>query len=244
MRESLHTGAGRIASVMLSDGRFPSGGHAHSAGMEQALASGAVRDLDGVTGWAEGVLWSSALTAAGLAASACMLAERSWDAALCAEWENLDAEADARTPSPAQRATARRLGRQLLRTARQVWTSELLDRLAMWWPDGLHRPVAFGVSMSVAGGSPSDAAIGEAYGAVAVPVVAGVRLLNLDPVSSTAVLARLAPAMESVAAGATSAARTASTAADGRSSLPARSAPIADLCAELHATREATLFAS
>jgi len=231
-------GGGRTTLMLLADSRFPSGGHAHSAGMEEAVASGEVGDLDDVAAWAEGVLWTSGLTTAGLAAAACELAGRPRDTASTDAWSELDTEADARTPSPVQRAVTRRLGRQLLRTACRVWPSDVLDELARRWPDGPHRPVVFGATTSVAGGSPSDAAIGEAYGAVAVPVVAALRLLGLDPVSTTSVLSRLAPAMEEVAAVATLAA------CGPPALLPARSAPIVDLCAQSHSTREGALFAS
>ena len=44
-------GGGRRARystlMLLADGRFPSGGHAYSAGMEQAITWGDVRDLAG-----------------------------------------------------------------------------------------------------------------------------------------------------------------------------------------------------
>jgi len=229
---------GRTALLLLGDTRFPSGAHAHSAGMEQAVACGAVRDVDDVAAWAEAVLWTTGLTAAGLAASGASLAGRLDPGSRYPEWHDLDAEADARTPSPAQRATARRLGRQLVRTARRVWDSAPLELLGQRWPDGPHRPVAFGAVVAAAGGGPEDAATAEAYGTVAVPVSAAVRLLGLDPVSGTAVVARLAPGMEEVAA-------TAAAAATGpRRRLPARSAPMVDLYAEMHAAGGGALFAS
>jgi urease accessory protein len=206
--------------------------------MEEAVAAGTIRDIDGVEAWANGVLWTSGVTAAGLAARGCRLARLPEPERSRRDWDDLDAEADARTPSPAQRATARRLGRQLVRTARRVWASELLEMLAVQWPAGLHRPVAFGAAVAVAGGSPPDAALGEAYCSVAVPVGAAVRLLGLDPVSGTGVLARLGAAMQQVADQAAQAASGPSAA------LPARSAPMVDLYAEIHTTREATLFAS
>jgi len=230
--------AERIGLLLLIDSRFPAGGHAHSAGMEEAVAAGTVRDIGGIEAWAHGVLWTSGLTAAGLAASGCRLARLPEPEPSRRDWEDLDAEADARTPSPAQRATARRLGRQLLRTARRVWASELLEMLAVQWPAGLHRPVAFGAAVAAAGGNPPDAAVGEAYSSVAVPVGAAVQLLGLDPVSGAGVLARLGTAMEQVAD------QAARAAAGPPAGLPARSAPMVDQYAEFHITREATLFAS
>ncbi|MGH3387259.1 MAG: urease accessory protein UreF, partial [Actinomadura sp.] len=45
-------------------------------------------------------------------------------------WARLDAEADARTPSPAQRRASRAQGRALLRAARTTWPHPALDALA------------------------------------------------------------------------------------------------------------------
>jgi len=228
----------RAAVLLLADGRFPAGAHAHSAGMETAIGTGVVRDLADVSSWARDVVGTVGFTAAGLAARGCLLAAAG-DREPAGAWDRLDAEADARTPSPVQRDVARRLGRQLLRTACRVWASDLLVELADRWPGGPHRPVAYGAAVAVAGGTPGDAALGEAYGAVAVPVGAAVRLLGLDPVAGAAVVAELAPAMEEVARRAAEAADT-----DDVARLPSRSSPMVDVCAELRAGAEGALFAS
>lgn len=228
---------GSTALLLLADARFPSGGHAHSGGMEEAIDLGIVSDLASLTDWASDVLWTVGLTGAGLAAASGVLAGMRSGAPGPA-WDALDREADARAPSPAQRATSRRLGRQLLRTACRVWESELLLELARRWANGPHRPVAYGAATAVSGGTPVDAALGEAYGSVAVPIGAAVRLLALDPVCGASILAQLAPAMEQVAGQAVSAA------AGEPASLPASSAPMVDLCAQLHANRKGVLFAS
>ena len=36
----------RAALLLLADGRFPAGGHAHSGGVEAAVTHGAVHDTD------------------------------------------------------------------------------------------------------------------------------------------------------------------------------------------------------
>ncbi|MHC3394847.1 urease accessory UreF family protein, partial [Streptomyces lavendulocolor] len=56
----------------------------------------------------------------------------------------LDEAADARTPTPALRATARRLGRQMLRAARATRPGPELDALATAFPRGAHQPVVLG----------------------------------------------------------------------------------------------------
>ncbi|MFG1710481.1 urease accessory protein UreF [Nonomuraea sp. M3C6] len=109
------------ALLVLADGRFPAGGHAHSGGAEAAVTAGRVRDVAGLQEFCRGRLHTSGLVAAGLAAAAA-----AGYAPLL-----LDEAADARTPVPALRHVARRLGRQLLRAARAGWPSADLDALAV-----------------------------------------------------------------------------------------------------------------
>jgi urease accessory protein len=79
---------------------------------------------------------------------------------------------------------------------------------------------------------PAGAALVAAYLSVSAPSTAAQRLLALDPVSVAAVTIRLGPAIEQVAATASSA------------ELPDDSDPLLDLLAERHAAREERLFAS
>ena len=83
----------RAALLLLADGRFPAGGHAHSGGVEAAVAHGAVHDTDSLEAFCRGRLHTTGLTTAGLAAAAAA----GYDPLL------LDDAADARTPAPALR---------------------------------------------------------------------------------------------------------------------------------------------
>ncbi|NDZ79517.1 urease accessory protein UreF, partial [Streptomyces sp. SID10853] len=74
--------------------------------------------------------------------------------------------------------------------------------------------------------------------AAAGPATAAVRLLGLDPFSVHAVLARLGPQLDQLADEATTHKDTAAW------RLPAPSAPLLDISAEVHATWEVRLFAS
>ncbi|MFD8962393.1 urease accessory protein UreF, partial [Streptomyces anulatus] len=150
----------------------------------------------------------------------------------------LDGAADARTPSPALRTTARKLGRQMMRAARATWPSPELDALAAARPRGAHQPVVLGLTARSAGLGPVDAAHCVAYETVSGPATAVVRLLSLDPFHATAVLARLAPELDRVAEQAAEAAR------QGIDALPAASAPLLDITAEAHAAWPVRLFAS
>ncbi|MFI9101976.1 urease accessory protein UreF [Streptomyces fildesensis] len=224
--------AARAALLMLADGRFPAGGHAHSGGGEAAVTAGLIHDPASLAAFCRGRLHTSGLVAAALAAAACA----GLDPLL------LDAAADARTPSPALRATARKLGRQLMRAARAAWPAAELDRLAAARPRGAHQPIVLGVTARAAGLTPLDAAHVAAYESVTGPTTAAVRLLGLDPFSVGAVLARLAPELDAVAERAALAAARAAT--EGLEALPAASAPLLDLHAEQHAAWPVRLFAS
>ncbi|WP_181764413.1 urease accessory protein UreF [Streptomyces albidus (ex Kaewkla and Franco 2022)] len=216
------------ALLVLADGRFPAGTHAHSGGAEAAVRAGRIVDSATLADFCRGRLHTSGLVASGLAAAA----------AGGHNPRDLDEAADARTPSPALRRTSRKLGRQLMRAGRAVWPSAALDDLAQACPGGAHEPVVLGLLALSAGLSPLDAAHAAAYESVSVPTTAAVRLLGLDPFEASAVLARLAPSINKIAEGGTQAARS------GIDALPAAAAPLLEITAEDHATWPVRLFAS
>ncbi|CAL9347832.1 urease accessory protein UreF [Streptomyces griseomycini] len=222
----------RGALLVLADGRFPAGGHAHSGGAEAAVGAGRVTGAASLEDFCRGRLHTTGLVAAAVAAAA----------ALGVDPGELDAAADARTPSPALRTAARRLGRQLLRAARVAWPSGELDALAGRFPKGAHQPVVLGVTARAAGLGPADAAYCAAYESVSGPASATVRLLGLDPFDATGVLARLAPEVDAVVSRAVGAARGA--VGEGVDALPAASAPLLEVGAEAHAGWAVRLFAT
>ena len=167
-------------------------------------------------------------------------------------WSELDAETDARMPAPAQRQASRRQGRALLRAVRAAWPDAVwLTGLTAWasasalalaatseYRGGPHHAVVLGAAAAAAGCQPGEAARIAAYQAVAGPVSAAVRLLALDPMRATAVLARLAGDIERVAADG------ARYAGGPLRDLPSASAPALDLLAEVHMRAEVRLFES
>jgi urease accessory protein len=222
------------ATLLLADARFPGGGHAHSGGVEPAAAAGTITDLASLELFLRGRLRTAGLTAAGLAAAACARAVPAATAATAA-WDELDAEADARTPSPAQREASRRQGRALLRGARAAWPG------ARWLTHlggQPHHAVVLGATAAAAGCSPVEAACIAAYQAAAGPASAAIRLLALDPMQATAILARLASAIDETAA------RGAKHADGPLADMPFPSAPALDLLAQTHARSEMRLFES
>ncbi|MET7698282.1 urease accessory UreF family protein [Streptomyces sp. NPDC005485] len=222
----------RAALLVLADGRFPAGGHAHSGGAEAAVKAGRITGAASLEDFCRGRLHTAGLVSAALAAAA----------ALGADPVELDTAADARTPSAALRVAARRLGRQLMRAARATWPSAELDALAGEFPKGAHQPVVLGVTARAAGLGPEDAAYCSAYESLSGPASAAVRLLSLDPFDATGVLARLAPELDLVARAAADAGRRALD--GGVDVLPAASAPMLEIGAEAHAAWSVRLFAS
>ncbi|MEU2929205.1 urease accessory UreF family protein [Streptomyces sp. NPDC007251] len=222
----------RAALLVLADGRFPAGGHAHSGGAEAAVKAGRITSAASLEDFCRGRLHTAGAVAGALAAAA----------VLGVDPEELDTAADARTPSPALRAAARRLGRQLLRAARASWPCDELDALARSFPKGAHQPVVLGCVARAAGLGPEDAAYCAAYESVSGPATATVRLLSLDPFDATGVLARLAPELDRVVDRAVEAAR--SVCDEGVDALPAASGPLLEVGAEWHAAWPVRLFAS
>jgi len=269
--------AGLAAALVLGDGRFPAGGHAHSGGVEEAAAQGLVGDLATLGSFLGGRLETVGLVSAALGAAACAIClgtagigvaedgagadrARAGDGAGTARERpgaepsgqvldnlfRLDREADARMPSPAQRRISRSQGRQLLRAALVSWSGGLVAAVAGAQPEP-HHALALGCAAVTADMAPGQAASCLAYGSVAGPAWAAVRLLGMDPLAVAALVADLAYRVDQVAAEAAACVPQPGEelAAWGwMARLPAASAPLLDHLAESHAVRKMRLFAS
>ena len=226
------------ALLLLSDGRLPAGGYAHSAGLEQAIARGWVRDATTLGDYLRGRIHTT-----GAAQHRTASAMEAGDAGgteglapLGAALAGLDRELVARTPSPALRRIARDLGRMLLRAMRSIApsTRPVLDAAG----PVLQQPIAYGTVAAALGLTARDAAGLVLYEAAATPAVAAVKLLSIDPFATHRCLAELAPELDELAERATAFAT-----ADARD-LPALAAPLSDIAAELHTNHDQRLFAS
>jgi urease accessory protein len=229
--------AAALAALLLADGRFPAGGHVHSAGVESAVADGRVHDLASLEDFVVGRLGTVGLTDAALAA-ATALRLGDPDGGDAAVLDELDAEARARTPVPALREASRRQGRQLVRVAGRCWPSAVLALVADRRPGGAHLPVALGAVAVAAGLDAPAAARLSVHHAVTTPAQAAVRLLGLDPFAVAALTARLAAPAAAVAETAVRAA------AGPPADLPARTGPVLDVAADEHRRWDVRLFAT
>ena len=218
------------ALLLLADGRFPAGGYAHSGGLEPAITAGLVSDLHDLAGFLAGRASTVGFVSAAFAAAAsgAVLTED------LARLDGLDAELDARMPSPAQRSTSRQLGRQYLRVMATIAPHPAYASLGA----RPHQPLVHGVACAAMGLAPADAALSSLHESVAGPAAAAVRLLSLDPFGTHQILADLTSTLNDLAARAIHAAR------GSVEELPSCAAPLLDICAEHHACHDARLFAS
>jgi urease accessory protein len=219
---------------LLADGRFPSGGHAHSYGTEPAIGTGDVSDVDDLEAFLVHRLRTTGLVEAVFAAAACHHVGTG-----APDWTGLDTELTARTSSPALRAASRSLGRQLLRAGARVWPSPVYQPLRTGSPPtGPLQPLALGAVAHAARLTARDAALCSLHHLAGGITTAAVRLLGLDPFAVAALLARHAVDLDALAD------RAEATAAAPFEELPAFAAPRADVLAEHHVTWEVRLFAS
>jgi urease accessory protein len=231
--------------LVLVDGRFPSGGHAHSGGVEAAVLDGRIRGHADLARFLDGRLATGGLADAALAAATAFATTAPGpEPGVLAQ---LEAECVARTPSPSLRVASRRQGRQLWRAATRVWPGAVADRLAgcvgAELPDGASLPLACGLAATTAGLRADAAAMLAAHGAVTGAATAAVRLLGLDPYAVHGLVAKRAGAIAAVVDEAVASA-VAATDAGTWATLPGPSAVLVDLAAEAHRRTEVRLFAS
>jgi urease accessory protein len=217
------------ALLVIADGRFPGGAHAHSAGAEWAVRHGDVVDGATMRRFVEGRLATIGAVEAAFAAAACTAAHLG---GARTRMDELDAALDARTSSPRVRAVSRRLGRQLARTAAMVAPG------GAWADLGTdpHHPIALGVLTAAVGGSELDAATVTLHHLTAAVTSATVRLLALDPAEAAACQLALAPSTAALAA------RAVAAAVDAPEDLPASSGALAEILSEDHGSWDARLF--
>jgi urease accessory protein len=215
------------AALLLADARTPTGGYAHSGGLEAAVQAG-LRAAD-VPAFLRGRLRTVAVTEAALTAAAA--GTRDLEALLA-----LDDEALARCPSPALRTAAGALGRGLLRTGAVLYGSDGLLGAYRAASTATPRPVALGVVAAAGGLDPRAAALVALHEDASTAAAAAVKLLPVDGAAAVGWVAALGGELEALAA------RAADAAAAG--ALPAWSAPLVERRSLHHHEDTRRLFAS
>lgn len=243
--------------ALLADGRFPSGGYAHSGGLEPAVTSGHFTSPDELVDFLRGRASTTGMMNAAFAVAAWRVtddyiarAEHRDHAAGVAQSRDaghgpdengfrgalaeLDAELCARTPSPALRDVGRTLGRLLVRSIGQISPHPLVACS----PRDLQQPIAYGVVARSLDLDAKHTATGVLHEAISGPAVSAVKVLNASPFVAHAALFAMTAEIDSLAEVAL--AKGFGPVAD----LPALSSPLADIDAERHTEDDVRLFAS
>lgn len=219
-----------VFALLLADGRTPGGAHAHSGGLEPALAAGL--SPAEIPGLIAGRLRTVGYLDAAFAAAAARAEDPQLLGTLESEWL-------ARTPAPALRESARRLGRALLRTASSLRLSSAA--LEAWAASSAATPrcVALGAIAGAAGLTPRRAATVALYDDAATVAGAAPKLVSVDSAAAVGWVAGCAGLIAALATEAAEAAEARSPAA-----LPAIATPGLEAFAEDHRRRQGRLFAS
>jgi urease accessory protein len=211
-------------SLLLADGRLPSGAHTQSAGVEPALAAGMT--LAVVPDYVRVRLRTVTEVEAATAVLAGRVRKAGGGSASLAE---VDAAWRVRTLSDALREASDLLGRSLLRTASAVWDLRDLAAGGPWC-----RPVVLGATAAAAGLDAEQTARLVGYDDVQTVVSAALKLEPFDPSTGVGWVAGAADEVEAMVARAVTVTRTAE--------IPAHSAPLVEEWGQRHRTSERRLF--
>ena len=218
-------------SLLLADGRLPTGAHTQSAGVEPALRHG--MRVDEVPAY----LRVRLATVVEVEAAAAVVAGRAWagridqdDEGTVAALAEVDAAWRVRTLSDALREASDLLGRSYLRTAAAVWDLTPFATAPGPWC----RAVVLGVTAAEAGLDAEQTARLVAYEDVQTVVSAALKLEPFDPSVGVRWAADAAVAVEAMV-GRVAPART-------TADIPAHSAPLVEEWGQRHRTSERRLF--
>jgi urease accessory protein len=225
-----------LVLAMLADARFPTGSHTQSAGLEAAVQAGLT--IGDIPAFARARL---ATVVATEAATAVVARRRCIDGARvgstaeesAAALASVDSAWAARTPSPALRDAARRLGRGYTRLALRLWPqAPAMSALSLLASPS--RAVVVGCVAAAAGLSADQTVRLCGYEDVQSVASAALKLLPMDPVDATRWVLDLHPAIEDLVGQVAGVRETAD--------IPASGAPLIEQDAERHARARTRLF--
>lgn len=182
-----------LSLLQFTDGLFPSGGYAHSFGLESYVQAGLVKDADGVATFLNSTLEGTVGPCDAVAVVSALSCGSVNDLEGCF---TLDVTLDAMKTVAEFRQASREMGSQTLRTAVELTHHPLLigflRRVDEQQTAG-HHPVTFGLIGSVYGWSAHAAATSYLYANASLIVGAALRLLSIGQTEGQRLLASVSP---------------------------------------------------
>jgi len=190
----------RLLSLLhFADGAFPTGGYAHSFGLETYCQAGLVRGREDLERFLEAMIEGSAGPCDATAAVSALRAAAREDLRACRE---VDETLEAMKPVKEFREASRQMGRQTLRVAAALTGETRLVRYAADVDKALapgHHAVAYGLAAAALGWEPQAAATAYLYSTTALLIGAALRLLSMGQMEGQRALWALHPVIERVA---------------------------------------------
>ena len=190
----------RLLSLLhFGDSAFPTGGYAHSFGLETYCQSGVVRGREELERFLLAQLEGSSGPCDATAAVGVLHAATRQDLAAC---QVIDETLEAMKPVREFRDASRQMGRQTLRVAAALTEDRRLVGYAGDVDKALapgHHAVAYGLAAAALGWAPEATATAYLYSSTALLVGAALRLLSMGQLEGQRVLWSLHPVIERVA---------------------------------------------
>jgi urease accessory protein len=188
-----------LSLLHFGDSAFPTGGYAHSFGLESYCEAGIVRDGAGLARFLSAQMEGSTGPCDATAAVAALTATQAHDSHEC---RRLDEMLEAMKPVREFREGSRQMGRQTLRVAASLTDDARLvayfEEVSVGRAPG-HHATAFGMTGGALGWTGLEAASAFLYATAALLVGAALRLLPMGQLEGQRVLWGLQPIIQRLA---------------------------------------------